>query len=152
MPRFLGFLLAFACGCPLASAQHLVFTMRTHPACPVLISSVVSSKDFGFQSLSVLDDSGRGVASVRLTVVLSTGLDEEVVDVGRAFVDLEPGERKAVNVFLGQRQALIGRAKELHLSVARAIVFVDSVEFADGTRWAPEEPVVEIPVQPRMTR
>jgi hypothetical protein len=54
---------------------------------------------------------------------------------------LEPGERKDMNVFLGRMAALTRRAKELKQDVARAIVFIDFVDFTDGTRWDPHEVV-----------
>ena len=64
------------------------------------------------------------------------------------FAKLAPGERKSVDTFLGQIRALTERAHELRQTEARAIVYVESVEFSDGTRWVGTEPVVDIPVQP----
>ena len=148
MRRFLCPLLGVLFGCTLAQAQHLVFTMRTFPTCPVLISSIESSPEYGFQSLSVLDDSGKGIASIRLSVVLTLGSDEQVVDGGTVYVNLQPGDHKDIDVFLGQRRSLMQAAQELHLSVARAIVFVESVDFADGTRWDPGAPAVDLPAWP----
>jgi hypothetical protein len=132
------FLLLISFGA-LAEAQRLVFTMRTHPTCPVWITSTTQSKDYGFQTLTFASDSDKAVASVNLTVVLTYGEQEEVVDGNRVYVGLESGERKEMNVFLGRMPALTQRAKELKQDVARAIVFVDSVDFADGTRWDPRE-------------
>ena len=143
MRRGLAAVLGLLCGSALAQAQHLVFTMRTHPNCPVVISSVASSRDFGFQTLSLLGDSDKEIESIYLTVVLTTDSQEEVVDGGRVFARLGPGERKTVDAFLGRMQALTARAKELKLPAARAIVFADSVEFTDGTRWDGREPLVE---------
>jgi len=142
MPRLAEAVLALLVSGPLVQAQNIVFTMRTHPSCPVLISSVASSRDFGFQTVSLLDDSPKAIDSMILTVVLTVGLREEVVDGGRAFVKLQPGDRKNVEVFLGRLQALRQRAQNLHLAETRAIVYVDSVDFADGTRWDDHEPLV----------
>ncbi|MBZ5576914.1 MAG: hypothetical protein LAP40_10180 [Acidobacteriia bacterium] len=142
MPRFLGTALALLFGCALAHAQHVVFTMRTHPTCPVLIASLVQSKDFGFQAVTLLDDSPKAIDSMMLTVVLTVGSREEVVDGGRVFAMLAPGDRKSVDVFLGRIQALQQRVQELRLAEARAIIYVDSVDFSDGTRWDGREPVV----------
>jgi len=141
------FLLLLSFGA-LAQAQRLVFTMRTHPTCPVWITSTSQSKDYGFQTLTFASDSGKVIASVNLSVVLVNGEQEEVVDGNRIYVGLESGERKEANVFLGRMPALTQRAKELKLDVGRAIVFVDSVDFADGTRWDPHVQVVDIPVAP----
>lgn len=135
-------------GCGLAHAQHIVFTMRTHPTCPVLISSLTSSNDFGFQTLALVGDSEKPIESMYLTVVLVSDSREEVVDGGRIFARLDSGERKTVDAFLGRIQALTERAKEWKLPLARAIVYVDSVEFADGTRWDAREVVLEPRPQP----
>ena len=148
MRRSLGAILALVSSCVMAHAQHIVFTMRTHPSCPVVITSVSPSKEFGFEQVTLLDDSGKPIDSMELRVVLATDSREEVVDGGRLFAKLAPGERKSVDTFLGRIRALTQRAQELRQTEARAIVYVESVEFSDGTRWDGTEPVVEIPVQP----
>ena len=134
----------------IAHGQHLVFTMLTHPTCPLVMASISSSRDFGFQSVALRNDSGKAIESIRLRVVLATprGRDEWV-DGGRVFARLEPGDRKEVEVFLGRTQALSQRARELKLGVGRAIVMVESADFSDGTRWTDEEPVVGVPDEPR---
>lgn len=136
--------------CVPALGQRLVFTMRTHPTCPVWITSVQQSKDYGFQALTFASDSDRPIASISLTVAFIIGDREEVVDGGRVFVGLEPGQRKEMDVFLGRLPALTQRAKELHQAVARAIVFVEAVDFADGTGWDPRVTVVDTPVEPAL--
>lgn len=146
MQRFLGTVLGLWFGCALAHGQHVVFTMRTHPTCPIVISSVTQSKEFGFQAVMVTADSAKPIESMNLTVVLATGEREEVVDGGHIFAKLNPGERKSVDVFLGRIRALTQRAKELRQQTARAIVFVESVEFSDGTRWDARETVVDVPL------
>ena len=142
MPRFLAALLALLSAGSLAHAQRIVATMRTHPSCPVTIASVASSRDYGFQQAALRNESDKTTDSLSLTVVLTVGGQEEVVDGGRVFARLEPGSRKTVDVFLGQMQALRQRAQELKLPVARAIVFVDSVDFSDGTRWEGQQTVL----------
>lgn len=148
MRRILCPVLGLLFGCALAQAQHLVFTMRTFPTCPVVISSIESSSDYGFQSLHLLDDSNKVITSMRLSVAIALEPEEEVVDGGTVYVNLKPGDRKSVDVFLGQIRSLTEKAKELHLAVARAIVFVETVDFADGTRWDPRVQVVDVPTQP----
>src|SRR5215831_16043362 len=78
------FLLLISFG-SLADAQRLVFTMRTHPTCPVWITSTSQSKDYGFQTLTFASDSDKVIASVNLSVVLVNGEQEEVVDGNRVY-------------------------------------------------------------------
>ena len=64
------------------------------------------------------------------------------MDGGRVFASLEPGETKNVNVFLGRMTALVQRARELKLDIARAIVTVDAVDFTDGVPWNSDDRAV----------
>ena len=143
-----------AIGLVLASAaaqgQHLVFTMVTPATCPLVITSVSSSRDFGFQSLTILNDSDKTVESILFKVVLvSIPTREEAVDGGHIYAKIEPGDRKSVDVFLGRMQALTQRARELKMQVARAIVTVEAVDFSDGAQWTGDPPNVDIPIEPR---
>jgi hypothetical protein len=142
----LGFLLASAA----AQGQRLVFTMVTPASCPVVISSVSSSPDYGFQALTILNDSERPLESIRFKVVLTAvARRDEVADGGHVFVKLEPGDKKNVDVFLGRRSALAQLARELKLDFARAIVTVEAVDFRDGSQWTGDPPVVGVPEQPQ---
>ena len=69
MRRSLRAILGLVSGCVMAYAQHIVFTMRTHPSCPVVITSVWPSKEFGFEQVTLLDDSGKPIDSMELRVV-----------------------------------------------------------------------------------
>lgn len=119
-----------------ALGQRLIFTMVTPASSPLVISSVASSHDYGFQALTLLNDSDKAVESIRFRVTMK----DEVVDGGHVFAKLEPGDRKSVDVFLGRMQALRQRAQELKLEIARAIVTVEAVEFTDGTQWTGDPP------------
>ncbi|HLK51743.1 MAG TPA: hypothetical protein VKT49_26560 [Bryobacteraceae bacterium] len=130
-----------------AHGQHVVFTMLTPATCPVVISSVSSSRDFGFQSLMLLNDSAKSIDSIRFKVVLAASRDQ-VADGGHVFARLEPGDKKMVDVFLGRRPALVQLARELKLQVARAIVTVEAVDFADGTQWTGDPPIEDLPIRP----
>jgi hypothetical protein len=142
----LGFLLASVA----AHGQRLVFTMVTPATCPLVISSVSSSPDYGFQALTILNDSDRPVESIRFKVVLTAvARRDEVADGGHVFVKLDPGDKKNVDVFLGRRSALSQLARELKLDIARAIVTVEAVDFSDGTQWTGDPPAVDIPIEPR---
>jgi hypothetical protein len=126
-----------------ARAEHLVFTIVTPGTSPVWISSPEQSKDFGFQSLEILNDSDNAVASVHLKVTFSaSGALEEVVDSGHVYVSLDPGEEKRLDVFLGRIEALNQKLRSVRQPVAWVKVTVESVEFADGSRWDPEAPAM----------
>lgn len=127
----------------LAQGEHLVFTTVTPGTSPVWISSPEQSKDFGFQTLAVRNDSDNTVESVRLKVTLSaSGAPDEVVDSGHVYVSLDPGEEKRLDVFLGRVEALSQKLRSMRQAVAWVKITVESVDFADGSRWDPEAPAV----------
>ena len=130
-----------------AHGQHLVFTMVTPASCPIVISSVASSRDFGFQSLTLLNDSNKTIESIRFKVSFAAARDQ-VADGGHVFAKLEPGEKKSVDVFLGRRTALVQVARELKLDIARAIVTVEAVDYVDGTQWTGDPPIEDLPIRP----
>jgi hypothetical protein len=128
---------------PAAHAQHLVFTTVTPGTSPVWISSPEQSKDFGFQTLDILNDSDSVVSSVHLKVTLSVSeSSEEMVDSGHVYVLLDPGEERRLDVFLGRIDALNQKLRAMRHPVAWVKVTVESVEFADGSRWDPDAPAV----------
>lgn len=136
--------LGFVLSALAAHGQHLVFTMVTPATAPLTISSVASSRDYGFQSLTLLNDSDKTIESVLFRVTING----ELVDGGRVFAALQPGETKDVNVFLGRITALVQRARELKLDIARAIVTVDAVDFTDGVPWnSGDQPVRDNPIR-----
>lgn len=131
----------------LAQAQHIYFTTLTPPTCPIVLEGLTQSKDFGFQSALFRNDSSQVVESVHLKVTLSSAQrPEQIVDSGHIYIAMEPGDRKSQDVFLGRMQALNQRAKFDHLEIARAMISVESVEFADGSRWNVDGPVVFDPL------
>ena len=151
MRRSLGAILALVSGCVMAHAQHIVFTMRTHlkeKHGAAHLPADLAVEDWGVTYDQIEPHYWYAEQVMELRVVLATDSREEVVDGGRVFAKLAPGERKSVDTFLGQIRALTERAQELRQTEARAIVYVESVEFSDGTQWAGTEPVVDIPVQP----
>jgi len=146
MPRFL---LALCLAASLAQAGQLVFTTVTPGSCPVWISAPERSKDFGFQSLAVLNDSDKPIQSVHLKVTFSTGEPrEEVVDSGHVYLDLDPGQQKRLDVFLGRIEALNQKLKSLRRQIAWVKITVESAEFVDGSRWDPDAPSNGIPLLP----
>ena len=122
----------------LAHAERLVFTMLTWPTCPVLASAAEQSKDFGFQSVLFRNDSEKSIHALYLTVTFYTAKSrerEEAVDSGHVYIELEPGEEKRLDVFLARTEALNQKAKSAGQDVAWVKLFIDSAEFADGSRW-----------------
>jgi hypothetical protein len=149
MRRFLHIFAGLLFAGVLAHAQHIYFTTLTPPTCPVVIEALTHSKDFGFQAAVFHNDSSQAVESVHLKVTLSSAsTQEQIVDSGHIYIAIEPGDRKSQDVFLGRMQALNQRVKFDHLDVARAMISVESVEFADGSRWNVDGPVVFDPVEP----
>lgn len=132
-----------------AQAQHLYFTTRIPPNCPIVLDGLEHSKDFGFQAVIFRNDSSQTVESIRLNVTLSSPQSPgQVVDSGHIYLSLEPGDTKRQDVFLGRMQALLERAREDHLQIARALIEVESVDFADGSRWSGDTPVIFEPLNP----
>ncbi|HEY7388939.1 MAG TPA: hypothetical protein VH640_10560 [Bryobacteraceae bacterium] len=102
-----------------AHAQHLVFTTATPGTSPVWISSPERSKDFGFQSLEILNDSDEAISAVYLKAMFSVeGSPEELADSGHVYVALDPGERKRLDVFLGRIEALGQKLRAARQEVA----------------------------------
>jgi hypothetical protein len=134
----------------LAEAEHLVFTTVVPGSCPVWFSAPEKSKDFGFQSLEFLNDSSKPLQSLRLKVTFLTEARdlEEVVDGGYVYTDLEPGQQRRLDVFMGRISALTQKLKSAKRQVAWVKITVEAVEFADGSRWEPDAPVINDPVEP----
>jgi hypothetical protein len=148
MPRIL---LAVCIAAGIAHAEHLVFT-TVNPLGPVWISAPEQSKEFGFQSLLFLNDSEKNVQSLHLKVTFSTGKPEEqiedIVDSGHVYVSLDPGEQKRLDVFLARIEALSQKLRSTRREVAWVRITIESAEFADGSRWDPGAPALDIPTMP----
>jgi hypothetical protein len=148
MRRFVRACLGLLFGCALAYGQRLVFTTRTHPACPVLISAPSESKDFGFHAIRVRNDSKKPIAALQLRVTIPRGqAQDEVVDGKNVLITLAPGEVKRLEVHLGSVQGCRQKARNLQQEIASVMLFVESVEFSDGTQWNGDEPVLGLPVK-----
>ena len=148
MRRFVCASLGLLFGCLLAHGQRLVFTTRTHPACPVLISAPSESKDFGFHAIRIRNDSNKSIASVQLRVTIPRGKEQdEVVDGKHVLVTLAPGETKRLEVRLGSVEGCRQKARDLRQETASITLFVESAEFSDGTQWNGNEPVLGTPIK-----
>src|SRR6266481_1004708 len=147
MRRFVRTGLGLLFGCMLALGQRLIFTTRTHPSCPVLVSAPSESKDFGFHAFRIRNDSRKVIAALQLKVTISAGnTQEEVVDSRRVPVVLSPGETRRLEVHLASVQGSKQKARALRQEIASIMLFVESAEFSDGTQWNGNEPQLDLPV------
>jgi hypothetical protein len=147
MRRFVCTGLGLLFGCMLAHGQRLIFTTRTHPSCPVLISARSESKDFGFHAISLRNESRKAIAAVQLKVTISTGeAQDEVIDSKRVPISLSPGETKRMEVHLASVQGSKRKARASREEIASVMLFVESAEFSDGTQWTGNEPQLDLPV------
>jgi hypothetical protein len=135
MGRLLYAIPVLVLACLLAGGERVVFTMRTPPTCPLLISGPAASSEFGFQSVAFRNESPKGIDAVNLRVAFATEAGEEVVEGGRILVHLAPGEERRVNVSLGRIDAVNRMAGASKHDLARAILFAESAEFSDGQEW-----------------
>jgi len=147
MRRFVCTGLGLLFACMLAPGQRLVFTTRTHPSCPVLVSAPSESKDYGFHAIRIRNDSKKEIAALELKVTISIGVaQEELVDSRHVRITLSPGETKRLEVHLAGVQGSKQKAKALHQDIASVMLFVESAEFSDGTQWNGNEPQLDMPV------
>lgn len=123
-----------------AASPYLVFTTRTHPRCPIAISSIAQSKETGFQAMTFHNDSEIAIHSVRLRVTFVADSKEEMAETADLSVMLDPRQDKRVDVGLGRIRELTQRAGSARF--ATVILFVDSIQFSDGTQWKSDEPVL----------
>ena len=146
MRRFVRTGLGLLFSCMLALGQGLIFTTRTHPSCPVLVSAPSESKDFGFHAIRIRNDSRKVIAALQLKVTISAGnTQEEVVDSRRVPVVLSPGETRRLEVHLASVQGSKQKARALRQEIASIMLFVESAEFSDGTQWNGNEPQLDLP-------
>ena len=146
MRRFVCTGLGLLFGCMLAHGQRLVFTTRTHPSCPVLVSAPSESKDYGFQAIRIRNDSRKVIAALQLKVSISTGASqEEVVDSRLVPITLSPGETRRLEVHLASVQGSKQKARALRQEISSVMLYVESAEFSDGTRWNGDEPQLDVP-------
>jgi hypothetical protein len=146
MRRFVRTGLGLLFGCMLAHGQRLIFTTRTHPSCPVLVSAPSESNYFGFHAIRIRNDSKKVIAALQLKVTISTGnTQEDVVDSSRVAVTLSPGETKRLEVHLASLQGSKQKARALRQEIASIMLFVESAEFSDGTQWNGNEPQLDLP-------
>jgi hypothetical protein len=131
-----------------ALCQQLAFTSRAYVQSPVVISSVESSKDFGFDSVVLRNDGPKVIRAVHFQIGLRTGAEDEVADQRRVPVSLEQRDSKRLIIGLAHIEGLKQLAKSRKLASALVILTVESVEFEDGGEWHQTERERGIPLDP----
>lgn len=148
-------LIALLAGTAAADTEHVVYTTRMTWGAPVVVSDPSTSKEFGFESVTLRNSSARAIEAMDLKVVLiaADGVEEKV-DGTRLHVSLEAGTSKRVDVYLGRVKSLQEKAHAMRLDPAVTVLTVTSVDFADGMLWNSEDsmPPVDFPVTPNQFR
>lgn len=134
---------------PLAAfGQELAFTSRADLQSPVVIDSVLSSKEFGFDSVALRNEGPDAISAVRFRIVFRTEAGDEVADERRVGVSIDSHDGKTARIGLGDVTGLRQLARSRKQASALVILTVESVEFRDGGEWKPKEPQTGIPVTP----
>ena len=96
----------------------------------------MTSKEFGFESVTLHNYSTQDIRALNLKVVLVTADSlEQEVDGARIHVSLSAGTSKKIDVYLAQVKALERKAHAMRLDPAVTVMTVESVDFADGALW-----------------
>ena len=110
--------------------------MRSAVDCPILITETAPSKDYGFQKVVIRNDARRAISAINLRVVLINGSgDEDMLDAAAMAVQIEPGERKTMDLGLARIEQLKEIAAKAGLTWIRAVLYAERVYFADGSHW-----------------
>jgi hypothetical protein len=128
-------LVALSWSCPNVFAQQLAFTSRAHLQSPVIVESIESSKDYGFESVMVRNDAPDTVIAVRLQVTLHSAAGDEIADEMRIPVQLPARETKRISVGMAQIKGLKDRLRSYRQEDGLAILTIEALEFRDGTEW-----------------
>jgi hypothetical protein len=134
--------------------QQLAFTSRADLQSPVVIDSVLSSKEYGFESVALRNEGPDAISAVSFRIVFRTDAGDEVADERRVGVSIDPHDGKTARIDLGEVTGLRQLAKSRKQAAALVILTVESVEFRDGGEWKPKEPQsgvpsIDVPIQPR---
>jgi hypothetical protein len=131
-----------------AFAQQVAFTSRAYVLSPVTIISFDSSKEYGFDSVTIRNDGERAIAAIHVEIMFHSEAGDEVADERRFLLDVDPRETRRFAVAIGQIEGLRQLVRSHRQSSALAILTIESVEFADGTEWKQSEREQGAPVDP----
>lgn len=131
-----------------AFSQEVAFTSRTYLQSPVVIASVMPSKEFGFDSIVLRNDGRNTISAIHFQVTFRTSAGDEIADERRVAVNLEPRESRERVVALGQIEGLMQQARARRQESALVILTIESVEFQDGGEWKQTERDSGVPFDP----
>jgi hypothetical protein len=143
----LPFLAALSCASGLG--QQMAFTSRAYVQSPIVITSVESSKEFGFDSVALKSDGPNAISAVHFQIICRTSAGDEIVDERRVAVNLEPRGSQHLQIGLAHVQGLKQLARSRNQASALVILTVESVEFKDGSEWKQTERDGGIPLDPQ---
>ena len=145
---------ALSLNCGFAAAQQIAFTSRAYVDSPVLLSSLESSADYGFESVVLRNDGPDKATALQLQIVVRSGSpsvpgEDEIADRRRVVVDLDRHETKRVTIGMGQIQGLRDQVRARKQDSALVIITIEAVEFRDGSEWKrSDSPNRDVPAQP----
>lgn len=116
-------------------AQQLAFSSRKYVEAPVTIAAVQSSDQFGFESLTMENSGAAAVSAVRFIVRLTLDGTDEVAEVRRVALRLEPRESRRVVIEMAHIKGLRDHVRSRGQEAALAVITVEDVEFQDGSEW-----------------
>jgi hypothetical protein len=131
-----------------AFGQNVSFTSRAYVMSPVAIVSTDSSKEFGFESITIRNDNSSAITAVHLQIIFHSEAGDETADERRITVSVDPRETRRFAVGMGQVEGLRQLARSRRQSAALAILTVESIEFADGSEWKQSEREQGAPIDP----
>jgi hypothetical protein len=135
------------------SAQQLAFTSRTHLQSPVIIESIESSRDYGFESLVLRNDAPNVVIAVRFLITLHSRSGDEVADDRRVPVQVNPRETKRITLGMAQIKGLKDQLRSYRQDDGLAILTIEALEFRDGTEWKrPTSVNTDLPTEPALRK
>jgi hypothetical protein len=142
--------------CGIAFCQQLAFTSRVYVQSPVVMSSILGSKEFGFDSVVLRNDAAVMISAVHFKIavraVTDTAGDEEVADERRVAVNLDPRDSKRVVIGLGQVEGLRQLARSRKRDASLVILTIEAVEFEGGAEWRQTVQEGSVPPDPRTPR
>lgn len=135
IPAAIASILVLVVNCGIAFCQQLAFTSREYIRSPVFLSSIESSREFGFESVVIRNDGLDAISAVHFKITLRTGSDDEVADERRVVVSIEHAATRRVVLELGHVEGLKQLVRSRKQATALAILTVEQVEFEDGHEW-----------------